>query len=746
MSWFSRIKSSLFSAPADASVAKSTNAFNVFARGDDNGGLTGKQISQPYKQSIWVMAAIRHIANPVSAVPLQFSAAPKGTNQKAESGKRKSSDALLNDPALDAFWKQPAKGLTSFAEFIKATIGWRKMVGEAFWILDDSALVPFPEVRQSFPQLIIARPDMMRHVVAAGVLEGWVFTDAGGRSHNLTPEQVVHLKQWNPYDAWRGLGEYEAARIDAETNVANTQFLKSLAESNGDQGVYVVAKNGIPDDAQKTQIIAQLREKRMLQQRGVFKPIFLAGDISIEDPQVRTADAAFLDSYRLSAQSIFVAFGVPPSMSGPTASYSIGSASDYYRLILDTCQPEANEIAQAIANVSARLTGRSPLHAWFDWSSHPVLQAVRKEALDSLGKLCDRGMPIHEAGEYLDLSLPRFDGDEIGYLPIGITPASDASLGMDYSLANEPADPAAADPASDPTAEADPVAMALRAIEGRAKASVATPPAEPLQRARDAKEVRAWQGHMRQRQGAIKLYKSAFTKSLMGARGEVLRKLEAADSAKSEIGNQKSDITHRAGAADFLFDLGKFAGTLRGFMRKAGERTLTQAGEQVFAELGKTDPFVYPPAKALQFLQDRANKMTDVSQETFDRVKAVLEDGLTAGNTMSQLADLVRGEFNDMSRSRALTVAMTESAAAYGDARQEGMNQAGVEWKKWLTSGADNVRAAHAEANGQIVPADETFDVGNEMLMHPGDEAGSAGNVINCHCVAIAVEKGPSES
>lgn len=80
MSWFSRIKSSLLGAP----VVKTTNAFNVFAQGYDNGGLTGKQVLQPYRQSLWVMAAIRHIANPVSAVPLQFSAAPKGANRKSK--------------------------------------------------------------------------------------------------------------------------------------------------------------------------------------------------------------------------------------------------------------------------------------------------------------------------------------------------------------------------------------------------------------------------------------------------------------------------------------------------------------------------------------------------------------------------------------------------------------------------------------------------------------------------------------
>ena len=41
--------------------------------------------------------------------------------------------------------------------------------------------------------------------------------------------------------------------------------------------------------------------------------------------------------------------------------------------------------------------------------------------------------------------------------------------------------------------------------------------------------------------------------------------------------------------------------------------------------------------------------------------------------------------------------------------------------------------------NGQTRKVGESFTVDGEHLKHPGDPAGSPGNVINCHCVAIAV-------
>lgn len=670
----------------------------------DGAGLsTPEKVREPYRESVWVAAAIRHIAKPISAVDLQFT----------RSG---GAGALVSDPRLAAYWMTPARGMTGYAEFLLASIGWRKLAGECFWVLDDSSVVPFPEVRERFPQLILVRPDRMRHVVHDDRLEGWEYTDGSRRRHVLLPEQVIHLKQWNPYDDWRGLGELEAARVAVDADAASGRFQRNLAQSNGDQGVYVVAKGGIPDDAQRTQIVAQLREKRSLQQRGIFKPVFLGGDITVEDPKVRTVDAAFLEGRRMNAEEIYVAFGVPPSMASKMESYSIGSASDYFRLILDTCQPEAAALAGGIALVSQRLVGRTDLWAGFDWSRHPVMQAVRRESIDALGKLCDRGMPVADAGRYLDLGLPRFEGDEIGYLPMSVIPATEAATPDSQPQYQE----------TDDTESGDPVAEALRVLR-----------AAPAARA--PRRVALWREHMRKRQGAVTSYRRAFTRELFRARTDVLRKLDRHATAG------RSAPATRAGAIDFLFDLGEFTQALQVSFRGVGMVALNTAGKQLFAEIGADDPFTFPPARAIQFLHERENRLADVANDVFERVKAVLQDGLNAGDGMPALATLVRGEFNEISRERALRIAMTETAAAYGVARQEAMDQAGIEYKQWLTSGGDNVRPAHAHAGGQIVRSDEPFKVGDEELMYPGDPRGSAANVINCHCVAIAVEgKEPS--
>jgi len=54
--------------------------------------------------------------------------------------------------------------------------------------------------------------------------------------------------------------------------------------------------------------------------------------------------------------------------------------------------------------------------------------------------------------------------------------------------------------------------------------------------------------------------------------------------------------------------------------------------------------------------------------------------------------------------------------------------------KVWMANHDAKTRPDHAEADGQEVGMDESFDVGGEQLMYPGDPAGSPGNIINCRC------------
>ncbi len=718
---------------------------------DLTGNSGGEKLTQPYANSPWVSRAIKLIALPMTEVPLRFSAESRGSKQ------------VIDDPALAAWWESPALGPDkqpiSLADTIEATVGWLKLRGNCFWILDDTvyataASMPFPEAGRTFPRFLIANPDRMRPLKSAadGSLLAWELIDGRGRKYTFAIGQVIHIRAWNPYDDCQGLAEMQAAQVAAESDYLAGVFKRNLWRNNGDRGPIIGIKNGATlDDKQREQLINQLREKKELASQGIFKAAVIGGDISVEDPKAQTVDAAFTTSRAEDPLQIFIAFGVPPSMATVTASYSIGSASDRYRLIEDTSAPTGKKITEAIERV-LMLQQAERLFAWFDWTRHSVFQQVRNERIDSGTKLWDRGMPWEAVSEWLGLDLPEFDGWETGYLPFSVTP-----VGAD-GLPSEPPpteDPAANEPieeveAADEAAKMISTAFKRRSSpspvgegggEGGPQTGIAVHccglPGDPgiVQKGRSAKEVARWKMHMAKRRESLKRFEAAINRELMKARAEVLAKLNSTRNPKLETRN-----IEKAAAADFLFDLGTFRNGLMASLRKASTAALQQAGSQLLAEIGFDDPFRFPDEKALSFLAQRENKLVNAPQEIFNTVRTELEEGITEGESIAELSDRIRGKFNDIS-ARARTIAMTETAAAYGAARQEAMEQSGVEYKQWLTSGAGNVRAAHAAANGQTVPVTAHFEVGGEALESPGDPNGSPGNVINCHCVAIAVAK-----
>ena len=334
-------------------------------------GTQNEKLSEPFRESTWVMRAIKMISGPISSVPLEFEA--------------EGSEEDISDPMLSAFWKRPCYGMDQ-SDMVEAFVGWMKMAGEFFVVLDDTWSPRFPEAMTQWSPLIVARPDRMREVIQGRQLIGWHFTDASGSTHALLPEQVIQTKYWNPYNEWRGLPEYEAARMAAETDWLNQRFASNVATSNGDTGPIISAKGPGLSDSQVKQIVAQLEAKRRAQLRGEFVPAFLNGEVSIEDAKVRSPDATFQAQRVMDKEQIAIAFGIPPSMFSVQASYSIGSASDYFRLIETSCMPIGKKLCGLISLLSSRMMDQ-PLNAYWDWDEHSTVQQVRNERISSATSL-----------------------------------------------------------------------------------------------------------------------------------------------------------------------------------------------------------------------------------------------------------------------------------------------------------------------------------------------------------------------
>lgn len=713
-----------------------------FATGRDLDIQASPGLTEPYRRSAWIRAAIQKVANPIASVELYFSAA----------------EVELDDPALDAFWAAPglnADGSRLGAyDFIETLAGWLLLKGEYFIILDDTWSVPFPALATRTP-LIIARPDRMRHILSDDMLTGWEWTSGNAQRVKLPIERVVHVKMFNPYDDYRGLGPIEAAAIAAGADYASAVFAKNTAEANGDQGMVVVAKGGIPDDAQREQIAAALREKSNLQRRGIFRPLFIGGDVSIEDPKMRSVDAAFVSARLENRKEIAAAFGVPPSFFDPQASYSIGSASDRYVLIEETCRPLAKKICGGLSRVASLQSG-TPVCVEMDWDDHSVMQAVRRERVDTGIKLWNTGMPMELVSDYLNLDLPEFPGWEVGYMPFSVSPLGEAPPPTTDPAFAEPDLPAALPPPVGGS-PADILQEMRATFAARAIAAPSAPPALPesactCQLPTDAElatrsDAGLWKHIVAGRRATMAAYRAKFTRALHQARAEVLVKLEHYTPAKA-----LADMATRANPLDFLFNLDRFTTTLQAGFKSVTLDALNDAGKQVMDEINSSTPWNTPDANVLEFTKSRENKISACGENVFESIKRTLQQGIEAGDTRDEIAARIKGEFGGIDDRRARMIAQTETGAAHGYGRHLAITRTNIRRKMWVTSNNQNVRAAHRYMNRYVANVDDPFPVTNpktgqtDQIMHPGDSDGAGWNVINCHCVEIATEEPLTEN
>lgn len=179
------------------------------------------------------------------------------------------------------------------------------------------------------------------------------------------------------------------------------------------------------------------------------------------------------------------------------------------------------------------------------------------------------------------------------------------------------------------------------------------------------------------------------------------------------------------------------------------KRISIKTGEITLAELTTDIEFNDKDEKLLRALQERSLRQAELIQGVTDEdVIKTLWDVVMDEKYTIQKATAALQESFAFSKSRAQTIARTEILGAartgqyYGDV-QSNM----VIGKTWRSAHDSKTRDAHAAADGQTVKFDQTFVVGGEELMFPGDTShgASAKNVIQCRCFYTRILKGEED-
>jgi hypothetical protein len=129
----------------------------------------------------------------------------------------------------------------------------------------------------------------------------------------------------------------------------------------------------------------------------------------------------------------------------------------------------------------------------------------------------------------------------------------------------------------------------------------------------------------------------------------------------------------------------------------------------------------------------------DVNATTRNAIKAVLDDGLSEGRSVRDMARAIRDMGEGYTRWRATAVARTEAGRALNAGHDMSIQGTADEiglamGKTWLSVLGSTTRPSHAALDGVTVPTDGLFALGGVEVPYPGHRDLPAEESINCQC------------
>ena len=244
----------------------------------------------------WVYACVRAIAEETANINLVLK-------------KRKSQDEFeMVDahPAIDLLHK--VNPLYTSYLLWESTQAYMDLVGEAFWYLagaDKQGKEP--------KEIWVLRPDWVNVKDAKDkLISSYTYGPPGGELETIPFEQIIHFKDMNPINLYRGHGTIKAAdvAIDTDTFAAkyNRQFFYNDASPGG-----VIHTDQVLDDETYDRIHTEWDNAHKGVEKS-WKVAILEAGLEWQDVGLKQKDMQFIEQRRFSRDEIFSMFRVPKTL------------------------------------------------------------------------------------------------------------------------------------------------------------------------------------------------------------------------------------------------------------------------------------------------------------------------------------------------------------------------------------------------------------------------------------------------
>jgi HK97 family phage portal protein len=660
---------------------KSSTWGKLFETGQNMGLFGGNLVTAPYKEIASVYKSVKAIADNIAQAQIIF------VNKKGEE---------IDDPKLVERFARPNTG-QSFNDFIQEWAGFYSLYGEAF--VHFMAMTVGENAGTQLPALVNLNPKAMQETVINGVISKWRYS--GQPPIEFIPEEIVHTKDFNPYNSFRGLSPLAPISDEIEIDQAIMTFNNAFFKNDAMLHVILATEKNLTED-QRNRIIEWMK-KNHKGTNNAFRFDVFEGGLKPEVVSSNHKEMEFIEQKRLMREEIIGIWRSPKALFNITEDLNYATFMGQMKIFwIYTLMPILRKFEDSInAHYVHRYNSEVTLK--FDYKNVPAFQEDFKEKVTTAQILAQIGFTGNEINEKLDLGFEEAEWRNEWWIGLGQVPASQAMM----------------PPEDDP--EEDPDKLADDNSEDDKK-----------------KDEEGKSAH-------IDVKKQAIVKSFLARQSALEERM--ASKVKRYFYELRNKVMTTADAelikGQLSVDWGRQDDQLVKYTKPLIQLSIEQGIAHAEDVLGKKKDFKDDDlnAKLQSYLEIRADKITGINKTVQKQLKQIIDASVRDGGTQTEIASLirdrVRGMFNNAGV-RAKLIARTETAGGVNGGSLLFYQNEGVEKKEWLTAGDEFVRESHRRCQEQgAIDVEKPFSNG---LMFPADQnAVEAGEVCNCRCTLAPV-------
>ena len=542
-------------------------------------------------------------------------------------------------------------------------------------------------------------PDLMRIDSAEGrMITSWKFNN----KDTILEQQLIYANMMNPEitnagritDEERALSLVEVVKKELINYTSgrdfNTQFFGNFAQL----GLTLTDVNGATSREDRQAIANTIDNK--LSNGKAWKTRVLPQGLDIADTKnLSMREMEFSQSLKDIRDIILSIFGVPRSVFGITNESGLAQNTvDVEKRIMwtDTIQPAAHMVQEAF-NQTLMKNHFPGYKLFFDYSVVDVLQDNMSDKAELALKYQNLGYTTEEINNILDLGMEETTDTRMNerFHPQSLLPYSEIEADL-----------------SEPTKQVDDKIDKI--VE--------------LMEEEENKSVRSQRYRNRFNRAQRKTEKELASK-LGGYFAKQLGKVLALVKEEKNI----KDINETLLLSDLLNLMNEEKEVLSNILEPVYTDG-TMRGSTLALNTLKSDAV---PMASEAVVKSLTNEIRTINNHTYRLLRTQIKDSINAGESVADMTKRVQQVYK-FNKSRARTIARTESLKVMSRSTDVEYRKAGVKRKEWLSS--PGARDSHAACSAQgAIDYDATFING---LRYPGD-TGPASEVCNCRCALAPV-------